>query len=615
MCGIVGIVGIEPSAIVALAILKRLEGRGYDAAGIAGVQDNHVKALKRLGKITELERAYERDPIESTTVMAHTRWATHGNRKDERNAHPHLSMDGTIAVVHNGTVKNYVALRKKLSSEGYLFASETDTEVLVHLIDRELRALSSDFIPHYKFERAVANALAYVEGDDCALLVTSSQFPSEIVAARRNRPLVVGMENGATYIASDAFALAGKVSRVLMLEKGAIATLSSSGIHIEGFDSAHIERLMKPIDVKAEEIVLSGYPHWMLKEIYEQTASIGRALEGRVRNGHVTLEMLSQHEEVWRNAERVYIIACGTSFHAGMLAKYFIEGVARVPVEMVIGSEWQSAKALLTPRTPIIGLSQSGMTADVVDPLSEARDNGVPIFGITNSPTSQLAGMVAGGIFLKAGHEAAVASTKTFTAQVAILALVGAGIAELRGMGDQSELLTSLTALPTLIEAVLACEEVVQDVAQTFEHHTRFIFMGRGSGYPIALEGALKLKEIAYVDAHGHPGGEFKHGHLALVEKNTPVFGMIFDDGNADKMLTSLHQAKTSGGKIIVLDATGRDDVAAIADYLISLPKASALLSPILAAIPLQLLSYWSGIRRGNDVDQPRNLAKSVTVE
>lgn len=618
MCGIVGIVGNSPDskAFMATELLRPLENRGYDAAGVASVSEKHgIQVVKTIGRIDALQMKLINEPIGGSTALGHTRWATHGSREDGRNAHPHLSMNETVAVVHNGTIPNFTDLRKMLESQGFVFKSDTDTEVLAHLIEREHKALEGQHIPHYKFERAVANAFTYVNGDDCAFLATCALYPNEIVAARRQRPLVFGVENGEIYIASDAVALAGKVSRVCELEKGSIATFSTSGIHIEGFNDKDIERLMKPIGINEGEMVLSGYPHWMLREIFEQTDSIARAIAGRIENDAVKLDMLSEYADIWKEAERIYIVACGTSLHAGMIAKLYIECLAKIPVELVIGSEWESAKCLVSSSTPVIGLSQSGNTADVVDSLAEASARGAPIFGITNSPTSQMFGMVKGGTLLKAGHEVAVASTKTFTSQIAVLLLFAVGLSKLRVNGKRAALLRKLTELPEVLKRVLECNEKIQEIAKAFGSTERFIIMGRGMGYPIALEGALKLKEIAYVDAHGHPGGEFKHGHLALVEKGTPVIGMMFADGNEERMLTSLHQAKTSGGSIILFDTTGRKDIAELADWHVALPKVHPLLSPIVAAILLQFLSYWSGTYRGNDVDKPRNLAKSVTVQ
>ena len=622
MCGIIGIVGTRPHAKAAIELLRRLESRGYDAAGIATRGDGGIKVLKKLGKVDVLAKAHKRDPIDGHVVTAHTRWATHGNRLEERNAHPHTSKNGTVAVVHNGTISNFTELKKSLAEKGYVPVSQTDSELLAHVIEDELRKLESEKIPHFMLERAVANAVKHLEGDDCAFLVTCSKFKNELVAYRRNRPLCFGMKKGQIYVASDAMALAGKVDRVFGLERGTIATLSSiSGVHIKGHNDADIDRLMKPIGISSEEMVLTGYPHWMLMEIHQQVKSILAATEGRFAVSDdglsVTMEILDLNKELWSKAERIFIVACGTSMHAALLAKLFIESRAHVPVEVVIGSEYKSSQHLINKHTPVIGLSQSGNTADVVDSLEAARKLGAPIFGITNAPTSQLFLMVTSGVLLKAGHETAVASTKTFTSQLAVLALFSVGLAIIRDKGDvgrDRQLLRGLQSMGSTIKEVLKQDEQIKEIAERFAKSKRFIMMGRGYGYPVALEGALKMKEIAYVDAHGHPGGEFKHGPLALVENGTPVIGIIFDDGRADSMLLSLNQAKTSGGSIIIFDTTGREDVAELADFLVRLPKVVEPLSAIVGSVAFQLLSYWSGIYRGVDIDTPRNLAKSVTV-
>lgn len=612
MCGIIGYIGEQDAAPILLEGLRILKYRGYDSAGIALLEEGAINRWRVEGKPDKLVELLSEINPKGSCGIGHNRWATHG-RPSVENAHPHLSEDGRIAVVHNGTIENFTTLRAILEKEGYRFSSETDTEVLPHLIDRELQHGALNL------EDAVERALAYVDGA-YGIAVIAADFPGEIVAASLYSPIVIGLGTGELLLASDETALAGHVGSVLRLGNGEIITLHANGAYAFRGSREDVTARIERISVFPESIDHRGYEHMMLKEIHEQPEALANTLRGRlnVEQGIVKLGGLeSKVERRLADSRRIVIVACGTALYAGMVGKLLIERFARIPVEVLHASEFQYQNPVVGFQDVVIGISQSGETADTVRAITLADELGALCLGVTNRTGTLLPRVTHAGVFLQAGPEHAVASTKAFTAQVVILALIAIRIAVARGMNSErvEALIQALGTVPSLLAQSLEAESQVMEIAKEYQHAQRAIFIGRRFGLPIALEGALKLAEISYIDALGFPAGELKHGWIALLEEGVPVFCVARQDDLQGKMLSNMEEVASRGGHVIALATEGDERPHSVARHVISLPHAPEELTPIVCAPVMQLLAYHMGVLRGTDVDNPRNLAKAVTVE
>ncbi|HKF41934.1 MAG TPA: glutamine--fructose-6-phosphate transaminase (isomerizing), partial [Thermoanaerobaculia bacterium] len=587
---------------------KRLEYRGYDSAGIATLSNGSFDVLRSPGKLSNLISMLDGAAARGSTGIGHTRWATHG-RPTEINAHPQTDCTGKVVVVHNGIFENFAERRAALAAAGHRFSSETDTEVFAHEVEAEL---DGDLLS------AVRRATSKLSGA-YAVLVASSREPGVLVAARMGPPIVLGIGEGENYVASDPVALVPWTRDVVFLEDGDMARLDSSGIRICDGDGRPQERVPHRILWDAVAAEKGGYRHFMLKEIHEQPEALAETMGGKVSlgTGELTLGSPLLEAERVRGVDRVLLLACGTSWHAALIGKFLIEGMARLPVEVDYGSEFRYRRPVVNERTLTVGLSQSGETADTVAALSEARRAGSPIVAIVNVPGSQIARMADGVLETHAGPEIGVASTKAFTTQLAVLLLLAAKLRESRrlGSGVTREELAALAKLPKAARKTLALEPKIEELARQYHGARDFLFLGRGLHYPVALEGALKLKEISYIHAEGYPAGEMKHGPIALVDENMPVIVLAPDDGWRDKTLSNLQEVKSRDGIAIVVTTREDAEISKAADEVLVLPETIPELQPILSTIPLQLFAYHVAVRRGCDVDQPRNLAKSVTVE
>ena len=613
MCGIVGYVGGRDAVPVILDGLRRLEYRGYDSAGIAVVKDGSVVRRRSAGKLANLAASLEREPLAGDWGLGHTRWATHG-RPTEENAHPHLDCSGGIVVVHNGIIENYLALKTRLAAEGHRFVTQTDTEVIAHLVE-SLYAGS--------LEAAVRAALAQVEGVYAIVLMHRDE-PHCLVAARMGPPLVIGLGAHENYVASDVPALLPHTRDFLFLEDGDVATVRAEAVRITDLAGTEVRRTVQRIAWDPVQAEKGGYRHFMLKEIHEQPQAVRDTLLGRIslEEGEVHLEELGPVAGRLREASRVMLLACGTSWHAALVGKFLIEHIARLPAEVDYGSEFRYRTPLVGPDTVAVAISQSGETADTLAAFREAKARGVLALAICNVQGSMLTREAAGSLLTHAGPEIGVASTKAFTAQLVALALLALHLGRLRGTLSAAacrDELAHLTRVPHLMEQTLAREPQIEELARSLSHARDFLFLGRGVNYPIALEGALKLKEISYLHAEGYPAGEMKHGPIALVDEELPVVGLCPQGPVHDKMLSNLQEAKARGGRVIAVATAGDAALRSLADgpgdCVIDLPPSPELWSPFLTVLPLQLLAYHVAVRAGRDVDQPRNLAKSVTVE
>jgi glucosamine--fructose-6-phosphate aminotransferase (isomerizing) len=613
MCGIIGYIGESPAEPILLETIKRLEYRGYDSAGMAVITDDgepHVR--KTLGKIKNLEDLLQADPLPSGRIgIVHTRWATHGN-PSVPNAHPHLSSDGRVAVVHNGTLEDFDVLRQELIKDGYTFASQTDTEVLPNLIARQLARGDNSL------EDAVAHALALVDGAYGIAVVC--RHTREVVAARKSSPLCVGLNGTSIFVASDQVALAGFASHFIPMEDGDIVTISN-GKHRFRPSEGDQERPQQVLDVKPEDLGKGIHAHRMIKEILDQPAAIRTTLAGRLKDGVVKLGGLSEDvEQRIASAKRIILVACGTSLYASLAGKLLIESLARIPTEAVHASEFIYGEPILDPSTVVIGVSQSGETADTLQAVKLARHENALTIAINNRVGSALASEVGTGhgIYLHAGAEMAVASTKAFSAQVTVLALLALRLAQLRKLGDQarlSSIIDALERLPSLIEESLRLDEQLKDLAHEYRKAERIFCLGRGFAVPLAYEGALKIKEISYISAEGYPGGELKHGPLALIENGVPVFAIVSADEHGKKMISNIEEVAARGGDVIAITSGNVTIRPGLVKHVVKLPAAPQELLPVVGAPVFQLLSYYIGLEKKNDVDFPRNLAKSVTVE
>jgi glucosamine--fructose-6-phosphate aminotransferase (isomerizing) len=608
MCGIVGYVGPKEAAPLLIEGLKRLEYRGYDSAGIATLANSHFAIHRSPGKLSRLVEKLEASTSPGSVGVGHTRWATHG-RPTETNAHPQTDCSGRIVVVHNGIFENFAERKTALALAGHRFQSDTDTEVFAHEVEA---AFSGDLF------QAVQKATHNLSGA-YALAVSSSAEPGVIVVARSGPPIVLGLGQGENYVASDPVALVPWTRDVVFLEDGDVARVDAKSVRIADRDGQSVERIQHHIMWDAVAAEKGGYRHYMLKEIHEQPTALSETLGGKVdlATGKLAIDLPLLSPERVAGFERVLLLACGTSWHAALVGKFLIEGMARIPVEVDYGSEFRYRKPVVDKKTLTIGISQSGETADTVAALAEARRAGASIAAIVNMPGSQIARMAEGVILTHAGPEIGVASTKAFTTQLAVLFLIAAKLRESRNLGQgllEPER-RALTHLARQAGEVLSLEPQVEQLAREFHGASDFLFLGRGLHYPIALEGALKLKEISYIHAEGYPAGEMKHGPIALVDEKLPVIVLAPHDGWREKTMSNLMEVKSRDGISIVVTTRPDPELSRVADWVLITPETIPELQPILSVIPLQLLAYHIAFRRGCDIDQPRNLAKSVTVE
>lgn len=617
MCGIVGYTGFQDAYDIVINGLRRLEYRGYDSAGIVleGSDDN-FEVAKTKGKVDDLVDISESLKGTAHIGMGHTRWATHGVPSD-RNSHPHISNNGKVALVHNGIIENYDTIKKMLIEKGFTFQSETDTEVLVNLIQYFM-----DIKPELGFGESVRYALNEVYGA-YAITVMHEDYPGELVVARLGSPLAIGLGDKEYFIASDASPFVEFTKEAIYLEEGHIATISlENGVDIRTIENnSKIEPEIQELKLSLEQIEKGGYEHFMLKEIFEQPKSILDTMRGRllVDEGVIKMAGVWDHLTRFKNAERIIIIACGTSWHAGLIGEYLIEEFARIPVEVEYASEFRYRNPIITDKDVVIAISQSGETADTMAALKLAKEKGAFIYGICNVVDSSIARITDAGSYTHAGPEIGVASTKAFTAQLTILSLIALKLGKHNGNlgnADFMQMIAELDALPKKIEEVLEnTHEIVKDVAKDFVTAQNFLYLGRGYNFPAALEGALKLKEISYIHAEGYPAAEMKHGPIALIDENMPIVIIAPKKGHYDKIVSNVQEIKARKGKVIAVVNKGDEQVANMADYVIEIPETSECFSPIVASVPLQLLAYYIAVYRGANVDQPRNLAKSVTVE
>ncbi|WP_313099375.1 glutamine--fructose-6-phosphate transaminase (isomerizing) [Epilithonimonas sp.] len=617
MCGIVGYTGFRDAYAIVINGLRRLEYRGYDSAGIIlESQNDKFEFKKTKGKVDDLVAISKNLEATSKLGMGHTRWATHGVPSDN-NSHPHLSNNGKIAIVHNGIIENYDTIKTMLINKNFEFKSETDTEVLVNLIQYFM-----DKDQSLDFSEAVRYALNEVYGA-YAISVMHEDFPGQLVVARLGSPLAIGIGENEYFVASDASPFVEFTQEAVYLEEGHMATISlESGIDIRTIkENTKIEPAFQELRLNLEQIEKAGYEHFMLKEIFEQPKSILDTMRGRllVDEGIIKMAGIWDHLERLTNAERIIIIACGTSWHAGLIGEYLIEEFARVPVEVEYASEFRYRNPIISSKDVVIAISQSGETADTMAAIKLAKEKGAFVFGICNVVDSSIARYTDAGAYTHAGPEIGVASTKAFTSQLTILSLIAIKLGNHNGnlgKADFMRLITELDAIPKKVEDVLnSVDENVKAIASKFVDATNFLYLGRGYNFPAALEGALKLKEISYIHAEGYPAAEMKHGPIALIDENMPIVIIAPKVGHYDKIVSNVQEIKARKGKVIAIVSKGDTQVSAIADYIIEIPETSECFSPILASIPLQLLSYYIAVARGANVDQPRNLAKSVTVE
>jgi len=608
MCGIVGYIGKRNVVPIILAGLKRLEYRGYDSAGLAIIEEDKLRVAKEAGKISKLEEMIHTTNFNSTMGIGHTRWATHGEPTSQ-NAHPHTDGSNHIAIIHNGIIENYSILKSTLEAKGHQFQSETDTEVVAHLIDEFYEG---------DFEEAFRLALGELTGA-YGFAVISSYEPEKIFVARQGSPLVVGIGDGENFLASDVSAIVTHTRNVFYLNDGEMAVLSRDGIETKTTTNELVDKKVEKITFNIDAIEKSGYPHYMLKEIFEQPNTIRDAFRGRVISGEgkVKLGGLREVEEKMTETHKIIIIACGTSWHAALIGEHLIEEYCRIPVEVEYASEFRYRNPILSKDDIVIVISQSGETADTLAAMREGKEKGALPIGIVNSVGSTIARESIAGVYIHAGPEIGVASTKAFTSQVTVLFLIMLMIARKKTMSvvTGQHLLSELSNIPLKVQSILARSQLIEEIADIYKNSKNFLYLGRGINFPVALEGALKLKEISYLHAEGYPAAEMKHGPIALIDEDMPVVFIATKDLIYDKVISNIEEVRARKGKIIAVATEGDKKIADLADHIIYIPQSSQALVPILAVIPLQLLAYYIAVKRGCDVDQPRNLAKSVTVE
>ena len=614
MCGIVGYIGDKKAYPVLIKGLSRLEYRGYDSAGVALLENkDKLNVYKRQGKVQDLVKFVEGNSTSGNVGIGHTRWATHGLPNDI-NAHPHVSGDNRMVLVHNGIIENYDVLKKELVKRGHTFQSETDTEVLVHLIE-EIKS-------KYKvsLEEALRLSLNEVHGA-YAIVIISKDEPDKILAAKKSSPLVIGMGDDEYYLASDATPIIEYTKNVVYLEDEQIAIIDrKEGLRIISIHNKEISPYIQELSMQLEELERGGFEHFMLKEIYDQPRAIHDSFRGRLNatEGWITLGGLKQYEDQIANANRIIIIACGTSWHAGLVGEYYIEDLARIPVEVEYASEFRYRNPIIRKDDVVIAISQSGETADTLAALKMAKEMGATILGIVNVVGSSISRITDAGSYTHAGPEIGVASTKAFTTQVTLLAMLAMAMAKKRNTISPNRfqaLLNEMEALPAKVEKLLEANIHIQSISEVYKDAPNALYLGRGNCFPIALEGALKLKEISYIHAEGYPAAEMKHGPIALIDENMPVFVIATKGPNYEKVVSNIQEVKARKGRIVAIVTKGDTTVKELADYVIEIPDADEVIVPILATIPFQLISYHIAVMRGCNVDQPRNLAKSVTVE
>ena len=608
MCGIVGYIGRREAAPLLLDGVQRLEYRGYDSAGLALVADTGLVVEKVAGRIVDL-RAHLGEQLPSGGLgLAHTRWATHGVPNDA-NAHPHIDCGGTIALVHNGIIENARALRKWLSEKGHKFRSETDTEVLAHLVEHFMNG---------SLVEAVGTALGEVEGA-YGIAVIATAEPDTLVAARNGSPLLLGLGEGENFVASDAAAVLEHTRNVVYMDDGEIAVVERDGYQIMDLQATHVEKLVTKLEWDLAKTERGGYPHFMLKEIMEQPDSIRDTLRGHLleEEGTAKLDGINMDDDALLGIDRVVLTACGTSWHAALIGEYMLEELARIPAEVEYASEFRYRNPTVDERTLVVAISQSGETADTLAAIREAKQRGARTLGIVNVVGSTIAREVDGGTYLHSGPEIGVASTKAFTGQVVALALLTLRIGRLRSLSvlQGREIVKALAALPDQVADVLSRSGQVRQVAETFMRAQNALYLGRGYNFPVALEGALKLKEISYIHAEGYPAAEMKHGPIALIDDMMPVVFIAPKDAVYQKIVSNIEEVKARRGRVLAVVTEGDEQITEIADHVITIPETIDSLTPVLSVLPLQLFAYYTAVRRGCDVDQPRNLAKSVTVE
>ena len=614
MCGIVGYIGTKDAFPILIKGLRRLEYRGYDSAGVALINDDDsLNVYKTKGKVDNLVEFCSDKNISGTVGIAHTRWATHGE-PSSRNAHPHYSSSKNLAIIHNGIIENYADLKEKLQAKGVQFVSDTDTEVLVQLIEYIKEHKHLDLLT------AVQVALYQVIGA-YAIAVLDKRDPDQIIAARKQSPLVVGIGEDEFFLGSDASPIVEYTDKVVYLEDGNIAQIRrGQELHVFSILGEEQELKVKTVDIDLGQIEKGGYPHFMLKEIFEQPECLTNCMRGRVNveADHVTLSALIDYRRQLLNAKRILIVACGTSWHAGLIGKQIIESLCRIPVEVEYASEFRYRNPVVTKDDVVIAISQSGETADTLAAVQLAKEKGAFIYGICNAIGSSIPRATNTGTYIHVGPEIGVASTKAFTGQVTVLTMFALALSEAKGTVDRDEYLKivkGLSEIPVKIREVLQTNDKVADLERTFTYAHNFLYLGRGYSYPVALEGALKLKEISYIHAEGYPAAEMKHGPIALIDSDMPVVVIATHNAMYEKVLSNIQEIKARQGKVIALVSKGDDTISKIADEVIELPDVQECLEPLVATIPLQLLAYHVAVCKGKNVDQPRNLAKSVTVE
>jgi glucosamine--fructose-6-phosphate aminotransferase (isomerizing) len=614
MCGIVGYIGTKEAFPILIKGLRRLEYRGYDSAGVALINnDGALNVFKTKGKVDNLCEYCSDKDVSGTIGIAHTRWATHGE-PSSRNAHPHFSESHNLAIIHNGIIENYADIKQKLIEKGVKFQSDTDTEVLVQLVEYIMMK------KHLELLEAVQVALYQVIGA-YAIAIVDKRQPNQIVAARKQSPLVVGIGDGEFFLGSDASPIIEYTDKVVYLEDGNIALIRlGEDLKVMSLLGEEQELAVKKVDIDLGQIEKGGYPHFMLKEIFEQPECLTNCMRGRinVEGDHVTLSALIDYRRQLLSAKRIVIVACGTSWHAGLIGKQIIESLCRIPVEVEYASEFRYRNPVVTKDDVVIAISQSGETADTLAAVQLAKDKGAFIYGICNAIGSSIPRATNTGTYIHVGPEIGVASTKAFTGQVTVLTMFALALGEAKGTIKRDEYLRivkGLNDIPEVIKEVLKANDKVADLARTFTYAHNFLYLGRGYSYPVALEGALKLKEISYIHAEGYPAAEMKHGPIALIDSDMPVVVIATHNAMYEKVLSNIQEIKARQGRVIALVTKGDETIAKIADEVIELPDVLECLEPLVATIPLQLLAYHVAVCKGKDVDQPRNLAKSVTVE
>lgn len=612
MCGIVAYVGHQEACPIIIKGLKRLEYRGYDSAGIALLNKSGLNIYKKKGKVVALEEELKSKDTTACIGIGHTRWATHGEPND-RNAHPHYSNHKKLAIIHNGIIENYATIKQKLLQKGHEFRSETDSEVLIHFIEDIQSEVNCTLV------EAVRLALQEVVGA-YAIVVMTEDEPTQLIAARKSSPLVIGVGEDEFFFASDATPIIEYTKDVVYLDDNQIALVRNNELKIVNLENERQLPYVQKLEMELEAIEKGGYDHFMLKEIFEQPRSIADSMRGRVNSEEGSLQLggLSEYMGKLADAKRIIIVGCGTSWHAGLVAEYIFEELARIPVEVEYASEFRYRNPIIREKDFVIAISQSGETADTLAAIQLAKSKGATIFGVCNVVGSSIARETHAGAYTHAGPEIGVASTKAFTAQVTVLTQMAIAVAKKRGTiseGLYRQLLIELENIPRKVEQVLKAADKIKEIAFIFTYARNFIYLGRGLNFPVALEGALKLKEISYIHAEGYPAAEMKHGPIALIDEDMPVVFIATKDSSYEKVVSNIQEVKARKGRVIAIVTEGDSLIHSMVDFVIEIPKTHEILMPLLSSIPLQLLSYYIAVMRGRNVDQPRNLAKSVTVE